>query len=221
MSLTRPLLVLLMLLMMLPAASEEQAWQIEKEQDGIRISSRAVDGWTIREIRGEARYTGRLSSLVAAINDPAASPELNEFVVESIVQNRERDTRYQLYTLTKMPWPLADRDVLMQREIAQDPTTLAVIVTDTAVTGGVPEKKDLVRITRSRQQWTLTPAADGSVAIELRMLTDPNGPVPASLLNKLSISTPFKTLVKLKELGQNPRYALAQLPFVKGQAASR
>lgn len=219
MSLIRPLLVL-MSLAIPPAGAAEEAWRVEKDQDGIRISSRAVEGWTIREIRGEARYTGRLSSLVAAINDPAASPELNEFVVESTVQKRERDTRYQLYSLTKMPWPLADRDVLMQRDIAQDPATLAVTVTDTAVTGGVPENQNLVRIIRSRQQWTFTPDADGSVVIELRMLTDPNGPIPSSLLNKLSISTPFKTLVKLRELAQSPRYAWAQLAFVKGPPGS-
>ncbi len=105
MSPIRILLTLLMLFAILPASFAEDAWRIEKDQDGIRISTRAVEGWTIREIRGETRYTGRLSSLVAALHDPAASPMLNEFVVESTVQNRERDNRYQLYSLTKMPWP--------------------------------------------------------------------------------------------------------------------
>lgn len=215
MPLIRSLLALSMLFVLLPAVAAEEAWRVDKDKDGIRISTRAVEGWTIREIRGETRYTGRLSSLVAAISDPAAAPALNEFVVESTVQNRDSDTRYQQYSLTKMPWPLTDRDVLMQREIAQDPATLAVTIADTAISEGMAEKKNLVRIKRSRQQWTLTPTADGSVAVELRMLTDPNGPIPSSLLNKLSISTPFRTLGELKELAQGPKYAQAQLAFVK------
>lgn len=200
------------------ASAADAEWRVDKDSDGIRVSTRAVEGWTIREIRAESQIKGRLSSLVATLVDPAASPELNEFVVESTVQNRERDTRYQLYTLTKMPWPLTDRDVLTQREIAQDSASAVVTITDTAVRNGVPEKPGLVRISRSRQQWTLTPLADGSVGVELRMLTDPNGPIPASLLNRLSISTPFKTLGKLRELAQSARYAQARLAFIKEPA---
>ncbi|MFA5941109.1 MAG: hypothetical protein WC809_17275 [Sinimarinibacterium sp.] len=193
----------------------DEGWRLEKDDDGIQICTRAVDGWSIREIRGVTRFQGHLSSLVAVIGDISASPELNEFVVKSSVEKRDSDTRYQVYSLTDMPWPLTDRDILIQRQIAQDPTTLAVAIADVATQDIMPVKEGLVRIVRSRTQWTLTPAADGSVLVELRMLSDPAGPIPPSLLNALSISTPFKTLAKLKELAQRPKYAQARLAFIR------
>jgi hypothetical protein len=208
-------IVSLLLVLCCASASAGEDWRLEKDKDGIQIFSRAVDGWSIREIRGLTSFHGRLGSLVSVLNDPATGPELNEFVVKAEVEQRDSDTRYRLYNLTKMPWPLSDRDVLNQREITQDPATHAVTIVDTATDGLMPVKKGLVRIVRSRQQWTFTPAAGGTVQVELRWLSDPNGPIPSSLVNALSVSTPFNTIVKLCRLAQRPEYAQAQLAFIK------
>lgn len=208
-------LSVLLMLVALPLAAADAEWRLEKDKDGIRIYSRAVEGWTIREIRGITRYQGRLSSLVAVIDDTAAAPELNEFVEKSAIERRDSQTRYQTYAQTRMPWPLDDRDVLMQRQIVQDPGSRAVTITDAALDKVKPVQKDYVRIVRSRQEWKLKPAADGSIEVELRMLTDPAGPIPSSLLNKLSINTPFNTLARLKALAQKPPYANARLGFIR------
>jgi len=214
------LLALALLVAATAAASADAPWKLEKDADGIRIDSRPVEGWDIHEIRGMTRFEGRLSSLVAVLVDTSVAPELNDLVVESAVGDRDRDTRYRVYAVTDLPWPLKDRDVVMQREIVQDPATRTVTITDVAASEAVPQKDGLVRITRSSQQWTLTPGADGSVAIELRMLSDPNGPIPAALVNSLSIGTPFKTLSALKALAQRPPYADARLSFIQETSAA-
>ncbi len=206
-------LQVLMMLMVVASVSSAMAsgdaWRAEKDADGIRMYTRAVEGWDIREVRGVMQIKGTVSSLVAVIEDESVAPQLNEFVVKSSVVQRDSGTRYRLYTLTKMPWPLKDRDVLMQREISTDPASGVVTIVDDATRDLMPAKKGLVRIVKSRQQWTLTPAADGRVDVELRLLSDPAGPIPTSLINSLSVSTPFKTLVKLRELAQLATYANA------------
>lgn len=208
------LLVLSTLCLPVLSWADEDGWTLEKDEDGTQIHSRAVDGWEIREIRGRARFEGRLSSLVAVLEDGEAAPRLNEFVEHWAVLHRDSDTRYQVYAQTDMPWPLKDRDVVMQREISQDAETGVVTIKDNAVPDVEPEKKGLVRIVRSHQTWTLTPNADGTVSIELRMLSDPAGPIPSALINALSVGTPFKTIAELKALAQEPRYAEAQVAFV-------
>lgn len=194
-------------------AGAESEWRAEKDENGIRIESRAVEGWEIREMRGTATFDGSVDSLVAVINDPSAAPKLNELVESSEVVQRDSATRYQVYTLTKMPWPLKDRDVLMQRVIERDPQSGAVTISDEATQGAVPEKKGLVRILRSHNRWTFTPTADGRVQIELQMLSDPAGPIPSSLINSMSVSTPFKTIGQLKTLAVQPPYADAESMF--------
>jgi hypothetical protein len=175
-------------------------WRLEKDENGVRIESRAVPGWEIREMRGIARYDGSVEQLVAVIEDPTAAPQLNEFVAESKIVDRDSDGGYRIYALTKMPWPLKDRDVVMQRLIERDPRNGTVTVTDEAVAGGIPEKKGLVRIRRSHNRWTLTPAKDGGAHIELRMLSDPAGPIPSSLINSMSVGIPFRMIERLRTL---------------------
>ena len=204
------------------AMAAEADWKLEKDKDGIQVYTRAVEGWNIREIRGATHVPAKLSSVVAVITDIAAQGELNEYVSQATVQNRESDTRYQIYALTKMPWPVSNRDVVNQRSIAQDPSSLVVTITDTAVDKASPEPKSgVVRIVKSKQVWTLTPDAKGGVNAQMQLLSDPNGPIPASLINSMSVSTPFKTLGKLKALAQKPQYASATPAFIKEPAATR
>lgn len=198
--------------------ADEAGWQLEKDQDGIQIYSRSVDGWSIHEMRGVTRIAGSLSSVVAVINDVAVLHELTDVVAHSEITHRDSDTRYQVYSMMKMPWPISNRDILNQREITQNTSTLTVTITDTATQDVMPPKKDLVRIVKSHQQWTLTPTPDGGVRVESQVLSDPAGPIPSSVINAMSVSTPFKTLSKLKELAQRPEYAHARLPFIKDAA---
>jgi hypothetical protein len=202
------------------AAATEEGWRLEKDSDGIQIYTRAVEGWSIREIRAVTRIPARLSSVVAVIHDVPATRELNDLVSKADVQNRESDTRYRVYMVIGMPWPLSDRDVLNQREIKQDKNTFSVTISDVAVQDVNPPRTGLVRMVRSRQQWVLTPGSDGHVAVELRILTDPNGPIPASIINTMAVGAPFKTLSKLRELTQRAEYANAKLPFIKEAAGS-
>lgn len=196
------------------SAAAEGGWTQRKDADGIQISSRAVAGWEIHEVRGQARIDARLSSLVALITDESATPELTDLVEQAEVQNRQSDTRYQVYARMKMPWPVSNRDIVNQREIVQDPQTLAVTITDSAINGGPSPAKGYVRIVRSTQRWILTPQADGGVQVESHILSDPAGPIPSSIVNAMSVSTPFKTLEKLRELVKRPKYAEARLGYI-------
>lgn len=202
------------------AAGNVGDWKLQKDKDGIQISTRPVAGWEIHEVRGQVRIDARLSSVVAVITDEAATPELTDLVEHSEVQNRESDTRYQTYARMKMPWPVSDRDIVNQRDVVQDPQTLAVTITDTATTSGVPPNKDYVRIVKSTQRWVLTPQADGGVLVDSYILSDPAGPIPSSIINAMSVSTPFKTLTKLRELVKRPKYADAKLSYITDKAGA-
>ncbi len=202
------------------AWSNDEPWKLEKDKDGIQVYTRAVDGWSIREIRGIVRLPARLSSAVAVVCDVAAAHELNDVIAAAEVRQRDSDTRYQVYSSMKMPWPINDREILNQREITQDESTLAVTVTDIAIEDQAPPKKGVVRIVKSRQQWIVTPGQDGQVTVEMRALTDPAGPIPAPIVNTMSVGAPFKTMSKLKELVQRPEYQRAKLPFIKDAAGA-
>jgi hypothetical protein len=207
---------LLMLTVAAAAPAGDDGWKTEKDQDGIQIQSRAVPGWSIREIRGATHVAAPLTAVVAVVDDVAAIPELNDVVAEARVLQRDSATRYRIYAAMKMPWPVSNRDIVNQREITQSPATRAVTVVDTAVADAEP-RKGYVRIVKSRQQWQLTPTADGQVLVELQLLSDPAG-IPAAVINSMAVSSPYKTLSKLRELVRQARYAQAQPELLKSTA---
>jgi hypothetical protein len=95
-----------------------------------------------------------------------------------------------------------------------------VTITDVALPTGVAPRSGFVRIVSSRQQWTLQPTADGSILVDMRTLSDPAGPIPASIINAMTVNMPFKTLRNLREMVKRPQYAQAQLPFIDEVAGS-
>ena len=197
--------------------SDGEVWRLEKDKDGIQVYTRAVEGWSIREFKGVTRIRAALSSLVAVIDDISASHELTDVVSEAQIEHRESDTRYQVYSAMKMPWPIADRDILNQREIVQDGNSLAVTITDVAIEDPSPHRKGLVHILKSHSQWLLVPTPDGSILVEMQTLSDPAG-IPASIINVMSVNTPFVTLSKLREMAQRAQYVHAKLPFIEDAA---
>jgi len=207
---------LILLLLAAPfAQAADEGWRLEKDQGGIQIYTRAVEGYKIREIRGVVRVQAPLTAVAAMLSDPAISPQISETVSQAKILQRQGAQRAQVYQVLDMPWPLDDRDIVVQREIRQDPKTYAVVIADSATPEAAPAEKGRVRVQKSRTQWTLTPQADGTVETEMRALTDPNGPIPASVINSMSVGVPFKSLDKLRTLAQQPKYRQGKLDFIK------
>lgn len=190
----------------------EGDWQLEKEKDGVKIYARSVEGWEIREIRAVSTVSAGVGSIVAVLNDVENSaPKLSDVVRHSTIAHRDSDTQFRIYSVLDMPWPLSDRDSLNQRVVQLDAESGVVTITDTATQGIMPEKEDLVRIVDSRQQWTLTPISNTETQVQLQVLVDPNGPIPSSVINSMSIGQPIGTLTTLKELVKEPQYRDAEL----------
>lgn len=193
-------------------------WKLEKDAAGIRIESRAVPGWSIHEMRGTTQIDAPLSSVVAVVDDVSAIPRLNDVVAKAEIEQRQDATHYRVYAAMDMPWPVSDRDIVNQREIKPDPATGAVTIIDTAVPDAAP-RKDYVRIAKSRQEWRLTPNADGKTTVQIQLLSDPGG-IPAALINAMSVSSPFNTLSNLRKLAKQAPYANAKPAFLAAPAAS-
>lgn len=199
------------------SALADEGWKLEKDADGIRIESRAVSGWSIHEMRGTVRIDEPLATVAAVIDDISALPKLNDLVVKSEVLQRQSASHYRVYAAMKMPWPVSDRDILNQRDIHQDAATKVVTIVDAAVPDAEP-RKDYVRITKSHQEWRLTPTAEHQTTVQIQMLSDPGG-MPAALINAMSVSAPFDTLSNLRKLAKQPKYASAVPAFLAKTAA--
>lgn len=200
--------LLLMLSSVVSAA--DQDWRLDKTSNGIQVFSRPKAGSEIREVRATATIAANLPTVLAVIDDVPNTHKLAAVIKTSELHQKNSDSDYLYYLYMAMPWPVTDRDTLMQRTISQDSASQVVTVSDVATLDILPIKKKVVRITESYQRWYLTPNNDDTVNIEMVLHSDPAGPIPGWLINALSVNTPIETLENVRTFAAEEKYRSAK-----------
>lgn len=175
-------------------------WHLEKQEDGIRVSSRAIDGSPIRAIRAEADIRAPFASALALLLDVSQRTRWDETCAEASVYQRVSDVEDVIYVHTDLPWPATDRDMVLRRtwSIATDRSRAQIRA---AVDNNLlPEVVGRVRVPQADSVWTVLRTGAASVRVSTEIHADPGGPVPDWLMNSLSIQGPYKALRNMRHL---------------------
>ena len=98
-----------------------------------------------------------------------------------------------------LPWPISDRDYVMEEAATFDPVTKTFTLQFTSVEhAAMPIQDDFVRAQAYRTFWRLK-ASDtpGSTHVEVEVHTDPMGLLPAWLVNLIQKDWPSNTITNL------------------------
>ncbi len=206
--------LIIWLLLMHKNVLAESDWQLVRDKQGIQIYSQPVAGSDLNAVRGVTRVQSSLEKIVTLIRDPALRSRWDEFCGESYLYKILTPSEELVYLHSKLPWPVSDRDMLNKVSWSQDPDSLVVTMRSLAMSNMLPEKKGRVRVVVASNDWQLTPLLDGQVEITTIAHLDPAGPLPAWLLNRLSVDAPYKFLANLRELAADDSIALQDHEFL-------
>ncbi len=193
----------------------QTAWELKKDEDGIKVYTGTAPGTHIRAVKVTCVVNTSMSALTALLMDAGAHEQWVYSTKKSYLVKQLTPASLVYYSEIAMPWPLSNRDVVVEMNISQQPATNVLVVKANAVAQYVPLNKSKVRITRSEVTWTVTPVGNNQLSVEYTGLGDPGGEVPAWLANSFSIKGPFETFKSLKKLVVSPGYARAQYAFIK------
>lgn len=190
------------LLAVFPAwgAATADPWRTEKQEDGVRISSRAVVGSPIRAIKAEADIRAPFASVVALLLNVSLRPRWDETCAEASVYLKVSDAEDVIYVHSDLPWPANDRDMVLRRNwsIAADGSRAQIRA---AVDNDVlPKVAGRVRVPQADGIWTVVRTGDASVRVSSEIHANPGGSMPDWLMNSLSIQGPYKALWNLRHL---------------------
>lgn len=188
-----------LLLCLAPLASADDAWRLEREADGIRVWTRAVEDSPHRAIRARTLMASPMDAIVAVLQDTEACREWAQFCAEAHVHETIGEEEALIYTRNDLPWPIADRDVVFHVRWIRDAATGTVEMSAVATEGEMARQQGRVRLTDARSHWTLRPLDQG-IEVTTEAHVDPGGPVPAWLTNRLLVDAPFRTLQRLRTL---------------------
>lgn len=136
------------------------------------------------------------------IGNPKDLEWWGEYVHQVRVLKFEKDMHIQYYLVYDSPWPFTDRDLVADVKILTDSGSGTRTVYSTPLLNVVPEKPDLIRVTKYWQKWTLQPLPKGRILIILEGFIDPAGNIPAWLYNMIVIDTPLKLMREVQKRAQ-------------------
>jgi hypothetical protein len=154
-------------------------WELKKEQDGIRVYTAAVANSNIKAIKVECKVQATLSQLTAFLLDAKAHEQWVYKTKQSYLVKNIGPGNLIYYSEMEMPWPMANRDAIVNLKISQNTATKALTVKAVALAGHIPEGKDKVRVLSSDVSWTVKPLGNNSLSIEYIAQVDPGGALPA------------------------------------------
>lgn len=206
--------VTVLLALLLPAlpvlAGPQGDWQQLQSADApgqIATWVREVSDSPIKEFRGEVVLPVGAIPVLALLADADA---LDRWVFQCRHAERLPDaTRDRLYLTFDLPWPVANRDVVLENTMTLEGTTLHL--RSRSLADVKPEQPGLVRIPRLDNRFLVTPLGMDRTRVVFRTFVDPGGVVPAWLSNFVATNAPLDTLRGMRELVQQEPWVEADL----------
>ncbi len=183
-----------------PALSAAPAeWSLDKQEDGIEVYTRPVEGSGIKEFRGIADVDVDVETILDLLRDSSRFKTWFPNTPESRLLEREGDVTYQ-YSVMGMPWPMEKRDNVLRAITRRDDESGAVDIEVTAAPDYYPPQAGRLRIRKAHGNWRLEPIAPDKTRVIFTMHLEPGGGIPQWLINARVVAAPFEALTNLRAI---------------------
>jgi START domain len=176
-----------------PDVFAQNNWVLQKEKDGIRISSRHATGSAFNDIRVELDVPGNIDQLASILMD---IPHYTQWAYATKKSELIKDIgpgKLIYYSEIEVPWPASNRYFYAQFELKKDPAEHTMQLVSVNLPDYGPVQKDLVMVPFSRGSWSVTTLPKNSIHIDYILQLNPGGSLPAWVLNLFSTKGPLET----------------------------
>lgn len=182
-------------------------WQLARASKGITVWTRAVPGFPIHAFKATTTIKSTLGGLVSLILD---TEHASEWVYRTrrvdVLRRDDERGKFVVRIITDFPWPLQDRDVIVEGLIHQGEDGAVTIVSRTVLQESYAEDPDYMRMPDFEGLWTFRPVGNGLIEVSMEGRADPGGHIPASVINLIVHETPYQTLRALRRMMATEHY---------------
>lgn len=189
-------------------------WQLKKFENDISIYTRTPENSKYKELKAVYQIKTSLSSIIALLNDFESFPKWVYRCEKSMALKKDSDNHIIRYQTVVAPWPVDNRDMILEVNSFQDKKTKIVYQKVNSIPDYIPLVKGHVRVREFRALWTLIPLKNGFVEVNYELLVNPGGNIPAWLVNLALVDGPFDTSVKMREMLMNEKYQKTTYSFI-------
>lgn len=199
----RPFALLALLsLLTLPLAAQapEGSWKQVDDDDGIKVWELVIPGRELPGFRGETIIPGPAELIVEELRKVDQHTQWMHRCAASSVIRRVDENRTIIYNRTETPWPVWDRDAILDTQFTRsaDGTqiTLTFKNTDPKLR---PLPESVIRMPRLVGSYRLTKLAADKTRVVYQVEVDIGGSVPTFIAKRVARDMPYETLSRLRE----------------------
>ena len=154
--------------------------------------------------KAETTYDTPFEKAVGLILDVDHAVKWVPYICSIKVLSRDdKKGEFLLYMVLDFPFPLKDRDLVVQGKMLKDAQGI-ISIKNKAVDKGYAKNPDYVRLTHYEGDWTFQKLANNKVKVSTSGYANPEGSIPLSFVNMFVQQQPYQMLLKMKaELGKS------------------
>ncbi|MGV3587529.1 MAG: START domain-containing protein [Adhaeribacter sp.] len=175
-------------------------WELKKNENGIAVYTRGIANEKLKEIRVICELPGTTAGLISVLQNVSGHADWVYLTEKATLVKKLSPNSLVYYTTTDMPWPVTDRDLVVEFSYQEIPGTKNLAIQAKSAEGYVPPKKGYVRVPYSLATWEVAPVAKDKIKIDYVFRVNPGGTIPSWLVNMAAATGPYNTFVKLREI---------------------
>lgn len=192
--------VLIIVLLTIAFVSKGQSWELAKDKNGVKVYTRKLEGWGIKEYKVVMDIKTSPSKIVTALKDVPSRYEWAYNSIEIREIERPNSDNVAIYNKVDAPWPVADRDNITRFKFSY-PSAKMIRVDMTVIKSHAkaPVYDGIVRIERLKGYWLIRDKGNSWTEIIQQCVAEPGGSLPDWLANSAVVDTPYNSMYNLKK----------------------
>ncbi len=174
-------------------------WKVKYATGNYKMYMRECKFSPIKEVRVTDKFFGDFKHLQQVMVDVETAKKMVESCKEArMIEQIDNHTAFYYYSY-KMPVSVKDRDIVTKTTTHTTDSTYTYI-SETVENDLVKLSSNFIRIKNARSAWHFKKTASGEIEMEYVAFADPNGNIPAWLINSLARHQVWESIQTLKKL---------------------
>jgi hypothetical protein len=182
----------------LSTAFAQNSWELKKNENGIEVYTRNASTGNLKELRVLCELDATKEELISTLQDIANYSQWVFSNKKSLILKTLSPQKIIYYTQSHLPWPIKDRDLIVELDINSTPDILNILAK--SIPDYLPQNNDYIRVPYSLATWHVTQAPDNKLKVDYTFSVDPGGNIPVWLVNATLAVGPYNSFVKLRKL---------------------
>lgn len=192
---------------------EDERWQLTLDKKGVKVYTRDYEGSDIEAFKAVTTINAPINNVMSVMANPQSCTEWVHGCTVSYGFDAENFNKRHAYSVNDLPWPVQDRDYVLQINTTSDPVTKQIMMEMHAVAGKKPVDDSYVRTTIAQTYYIFTATEDDKTHMVWLQHTEPGGVLPSWLVNNLLVDIPYKSLKTLEAVAQQEQYQNGSITY--------